>query len=332
MGNPVATLCGNDLGQSLKGDTTLTAASEDGVLKRLEEICGQRGGRNIERMVANASGGLATAARSLVDHASPNVAILTGCFIPKGEPPSAETDGPVGAAMLAAGLSALGTPVRIVSDTNCTQAVMSAVQALPNSSVGVGELPSDAVSFDDILWLSEIGSELNGGTQGALLSHVIAIERLGPTSDRTIRSARGEERGAVSGQIHQLFENTDAITIAIGDGGNELGMGNIPHYLVKEDIDYGDLIHCRVRCDHLLVAGCSNWGALALLAGVAILDSGGAQELYGLLDPGLHRKILRNVVCNGPAVDGLSGKQTFTVDGIPELVHEQVLEELRRLL
>ena len=33
----------------------------------------------------------------------------------------------------------------------------------------------------------------------------------------------------------------------------------------------GDLIHCRVPTDHLIVAGVSNWGAYALAAGIYVL-------------------------------------------------------------
>ena len=44
----------------------------------------------------------------------------------------------------------------------------------------------------------------------------------------------------------------------LGDGGNEIGMGKIPHETIVKNIPNGDLIHCRVPTDHLIVAGVSN--------------------------------------------------------------------------
>ena len=38
-------------------------------------------------------------------------------------------------------------------------------------------------------------------------------------------------------------------------------MGKIPHETIVKNIPNGDLIHCRVPTDHLIVAGVSNWGA-----------------------------------------------------------------------
>ena len=60
---------------------------------------------------------------------------------------------------------------------------------------------------------------------------------------------------------HRRRSATAAVTIGIGDGGNEIGMGKIPHETIVKNIPNGDLIHCRVPTDHLIVAGVSNWGA-----------------------------------------------------------------------
>ena len=74
-------------------------------------------------------------------------------------------------------------------------------------------------------------------------------------------------------QLDRIIELLDhasrrrTVTIGIGDGGNEIGMGKIPHETIVKNIPNGDLIHCRVPTDHLIVAGVSNWGAYALAAG-----------------------------------------------------------------
>ena len=55
------------------------------------------------------------------------------------------------------------------------------------------------------------------------------------------------------------------VCTAIGDGGNELGMGSALQ-AVRAAIPLGETIACVVPCDNLLVAGVSNWGAWGLIA------------------------------------------------------------------
>jgi hypothetical protein len=115
-------------------------------------------------------------------------------------------------------------------------------------------------------------------------------------------------------------------TIGIGDGGNEIGMGKVPWEVIRRNIPYGDLIACRVPTDYLVVAGVSNWGAYALAAGVLLLR--GKRPDPELFDVAQERKILQDMVANGPLVDGVTGKQTVTVDG---LAFERYAEPLRRI-
>ena len=60
-------------------------------------------------------------------------------------------------------------------------------------------------------------------------------------------------------------------TIGIGDGGNEIGMGKLPAGLIAQHVPNGAQIACVTSCDHLVVAGVSNWGAYGLAAGVRLL-------------------------------------------------------------
>ncbi|KRX06988.1 hypothetical protein PPERSA_07151 [Pseudocohnilembus persalinus] len=55
-------------------------------------------------------------------------------------------------------------------------------------------------------------------------------------------------------------------TIGIGDGGNEVGMGNQLEQ-VKKFVKNGDKIGAVTKCDSLLVCDISNWGAYGLLQG-----------------------------------------------------------------
>jgi hypothetical protein len=129
---------------------------------------------------------------------------------------------------------------------------------------------------------------------------------------------------------HWLFEEAPKLSplriIGIGDGGNEIGMGKIPWEIIRRNITGGDLVACRVRADHLIVCGVSNWGAYGLGAGVRLLY--GAKADVELFDPERERQLLRVMVEKGPLVDGVSGQPSVTVDG---LSFERYTEPLRQL-
>jgi hypothetical protein len=118
--------------------------------------------------------------------------------------------------------------------------------------------------------------------------------------------------------------------IGIGDGGNEIGMGKISHETIVKNIPKGDLIHCRVATDHLIVAGVSNWGAYALAAGIYVLR--GVKPPPDLFDPDREREILEVMVREGPLVDGVTGKQEATVDGLSWEEYVKPLVRIREIL
>ena len=142
---------------------------------------------------------------------------------------------------------------------------------------------------------------------------------------------RGRDITEFTAPAHLLFERTAGrtpriATIGIGDGGNEIGMGKVPRDTIRRNIPNGELIACRVPTDHLIVAGVSNWGAYALAAGVLLLR--GAKASPELFDPDRERRLLQVMVEQGPLVDGVTGQQTVTVDG---LTWEQYAAPLPRL-
>ena len=62
------------------------------------------------------------------------------------------------------------------------------------------------------------------------------------------------------------------VLIGIGDGGNEVGMGKLYNEIIAcESIKHAPEIACVTSCDHLIVAGVSNWGGYALSTAVAVL-------------------------------------------------------------
>lgn len=108
-------------------------------------------------------------------------------------------------------------------------------------------------------------------------------------------------------------------TIGIGDGGNEIGMGNIRD-LVCRHIKFGKRIGSIVKVDSLVLSAVSNWGAYGLIAQASI-------ELGENMIVGWNKeeeKILRALVSSG-VIDGVTKKPELSVDGIPFGVHKSFL-------
>ena len=297
-------------------------------IAQLEAICGQDVGRGITALVQPAKGGLLGGARSLAEHSSPHVAIITGFFMPYGNPPAAETDGPIGCAQLAAGLHRVGIPVRIVTDSMCFQAVKIAVLAagvpanVPFDIVPVADNSNDAIASILNLWES----------LEKPVSHVISIERAGPSDDGIIRNMKGQDITAHTAPLHLLFNNKKFISVGIGDGGNEIGMGNLPRQILKENIRYGERIACITSCNYLIVCGVSNWGATALLVALSLLRPEWKSAILQGLNPEVEFQILETIVNAGLAVDGITGVQSLTVDNLFWDFHAQVLQMMIQII
>lgn len=116
------------------------------------------------------------------------------------------------------------------------------------------------------------------------------------------------------------------ITIGIGDGGNEIGMGKIAWDVIRRNIPGGGLVACRVPTDHLIVCGISNWGAYGLAAGIRHLKKAPADA--DLFDPERERELLTAMVEKGPLVDGVTGQPTVSVDGLD---FDKYIEPLKKL-
>src|SRR4029077_6335677 len=115
-----------------------------------------------------------------------------------------------------------------------------------------------------------------------------------------------------------LFEHAEEahrpVTLGIGDGGNEIGMGKVPWDVIRRNIPRGGVIACRVATDYLIVAGVSNWGAYALSAGVAVLR--GYSPADDWFDVEKEHGILAEMVEQGPLVDGVKAQPAVSVDGL----------------
>jgi len=198
---------------------------------------------------------------------------------------------------------------------------------------------------------------------GRSLTHLISIERVGPshTPDSIAAQRRagptpmseferdvpldardvchnmhGLPINAYTAKTHRLFEEVAArrlpiVTIGIGDGGNEIGMGSVPWETMKRAIANGPggRIACRIATDHLLAVGVSNWGGYALATLTACLWE--RPEVIEPLSADAVRRLIELLVSKAGAIDGVTRQRQATVDGLPLDAYLQVLREIRRL-
>ncbi len=282
---------------------------------RIEALIHRDVGRNIRPLLAATEGGLWGAATALASDRAPAIGLVTGFFVPGGEIPAAETDGPGGAALLARAFRRVGAPVRLLTDTACRSACAAALRAAGADGVAV-----DAVAPDDDL-RPVIDRWHAGGVRWAL-----AIERSGRTADGRMRNMRGQDIGASVAPLDDVFVAGPWGRIAIGDGGNEIGMGALPPGLIARHVAHGARIACVTPADHLVMAGVSHWGAYALLGALAVLRQDWRPAMLDALDPTLDAAIIAAMVADGPVVDGVTRRRTPTIDSMGMEVHRAVLE------
>lgn len=300
-------------------------------------------------------GHLAAAADHLA-RVGKTVWITTGFFIPGANPPAAETDGPPGAALLAAALCHSGLKVRLLTDEWCASAVQVAAELYELPPPCVAVCPCDLDSAQ--AWLRE---QLSLAAVESL-THLIAVERVGPShtlasfagcrdpSDPAIEmfcqlvpashrgrchNMRGEIIDDFTAPLHELFvriacERPAVRTIGIGDGGNEIGMGSISwnELRVRLKGEAAAWIPCRIPTDWTVVAGVSNWGAQALALAVCWFRGTTAALLPYHAEA--ERQRMEELVRRGPAVDGVTRLPQATVDGLPFLTYIQPWEGMRR--
>jgi hypothetical protein len=124
------------------------------------------------------------------------------------------------------------------------------------------------------------------------------------------------------------------LTVGIGDGGNEVGMGSIED-AVRQYVPYGDKCQCpcgagiaaESKVDLLIAAAVSNWGAYALAACLSVLS----QRLQAIHDYKTELRALEAMV-NAGAVDGGTGFCEPSVDTISAEISGYIVEMFRYLV
>ena len=151
----------------------------------------------------------------------------------------------------------------------------------------------------------------------------IAIERCSFTTPGRYLNARGEDTSEYHAKLDYLFKHHDN-TIGIGDGGNEIGMGNLTEQIAAVEALPNDPVMTTVS--ELVIVSVSNWGGYGLIAALSLLAG------WNLL-PSIEEEedVIRTIVGNG-AIDAKAGKPVPAVDGFSLEENGQTLEALHSLL
>ena len=236
------------------------------------------------------------------------VLIVTGFYIVRAGAP--ETDGPPGAAALGRALRALGRGVKFVTDRFSRSVVEAVADDGPVIEFPMASHDESEAFARDLLEAEQPGV-------------VIAVERAGLLGDGTYRNFLGVDFTRWNAKTDCLFTQAPA-SVGIGDGGNEIGMGNLGAAASSTvALPAGP---CVTRTDRLIVASCSNWGAYGLAAALSVATG---RDLLPSVEQG-HEWVRRAV--DAGAVDGMSAEARDWVDGRPPEEDAMCLRNLRMLL
>ena len=225
-----------------------------------------------------------------------NVIIIVGFPINTKEKSfSGETDGPLGSIQLHRAIKDLGGNSKILTINPYFKAINSMA--------------------DEVLTVDEISNV----KPSALISIEFPGKNPNGYYDLNGNSVYTEEIE----KINKFFQKSKCPKISIGDGGNELGMGNIKN-LVKKEIKNGDEIFSKVETDNLVISGTSNWGAYGIISELSALNN---RNLLHNIET--EEKMLEKCLDNG-LVDGVTKKSKKSVDGIPLRVLKSFLNLLRK--
>ncbi len=286
---------------------TLKTDAESFPWKRLDAVIRHDpGGRGVARL--ERENDLKSACEALL--ACDSFLIVTGFLhLESGEP---ETDGLSGSLFLGKCLEVLGKSVHWITDAPCRTPLEEA-----------GAVPLIVPDLEG-LSLAQRQERLFEVLDLVEADAVLFVERPGRGKDGLYRNIRGDSVPAAPfDEFLLLGPNAKIVTFAIGDGGNEAGMGSLSE---AEHKAFGAGESASVTpADHLIVSGISDWGAYALITGLSWLTD------QPLLPHPEYLEATFQTLLEVGAVDGVTGDSTWTLDGVPLEETLGLLKELSQL-
>jgi D-glutamate cyclase len=273
------------------------------------------------------------AASALVERVKPRdvVLICTGFF----DPPSMidESDGPVGAVHLARALCVAfdATPVFLTEVANMDRMAQLARSAgldvidLPTARTTPFKAAVAPVPIDPARARKQAGRLMKDAAPAAMIS----IEKPAPSPAGRYHTGVGLDVTDTLGKVDYFVDAAQAagvLTIGIGDGGNEVGLGCILDDVI-DIVPGGDKIGAATKTDILIVATIANWGAYAIEACLAAALHK-PEIIHSLAE---ERRVTDGSV-NAGFIDPATGMPNGWIDGTPPVCSESILELLRQMV
>lgn len=268
--------------------------------ERIEDIILQHGTRGMDRLQKNLRPGYCRRAAQMILDNKGTVIIGTG-FPVCG---SFESDGPISAISLYQVLSHLGyEPVF---------ACAPPISKLLSNRYATYELP--LMGWD----------ESRPAIKKALLdlqpSLIVSIERPGVAANGRYHNMNREDITEFTAKFDLFFQECRCPRLAFGDGGNEIGMGN-----VIEALSEFDIIPSVTTCDELVIASVSNWGVYGVMAVLSALLK---RDLFELIDP----EATANYLMANGCLDGVTKRREASEDGFPIEICQSLIRQLRDMV
>ncbi len=268
--------------------------------EKIEKIILQHGARGMDRLQKNLKPGYCRrAAQMILDNKG---AVIIGTGFPVSG--SFESDGPISAISLYQVLSHLGY-----------KPVFACAPPISN-------LLADRYTTYDLPLAGWDESRL--AIKKALTdlqpSLIISIERPGVAADGRYYNMNRVDITEFTAKFDLFFQECQCPCIAFGDGGNEIGMGNVINALSEFDI-----IPSVTTCDELVIAAVSNWGVYGVMAVLCALLK---RDLFELIDP---ESTANYLMANG-CVDGVTNRREASEDGFPMEISNSIIQQLRAIV
>jgi hypothetical protein len=268
--------------------------------ERIEDIILQHNNRGMRQLHQAMSPGYChRAARMILDNQG---TVLIGTGFPVSG--SFESDGPIGAIAL----------YRTLTELNCKPVFVCAppISKILSRNFMTYEIPI-ANWKKSIPTVKRAIKELDPDL-------IVSIERPGATADGRYYNMHKDDISELTAKYDLFLSESGCPSIAFGDGGNEIGMGNVHAALVAMDI-----IPAVTTCDELVIASVSNWGVYGVIAALCrMLD----RDLFTIFDP---ETIAGYLVDNG-CVDGVTTRNESSEDGFPISIGMAIIQQLRDLV
>ena len=274
--------------------------SEQALSEQIENMLVERNLRGMKDLQPQLTSGYCLRAAQVLKNIKGTVLIGTG--FPVGD--TFETDGPVGALILYRALEILGATPVLVCGTPMANAFQhdyrTCVISVGKKNIALAEAKRALAHFQP--------------------QAIISIERPGLAANGCYHNMRGEDISARAACFDFFMDEATCPTIAIGDGGNEIGMGN-----VKEFLSQLDIIPAVTQCDELIISDVSNWGVYGILAFLSRWSK------HDLLNETCPEQMLR-YISNLGSVDGVTHKNELTEDSLPASEGIALIARIRTLI